>query len=71
MLENHQIPPPINEKIAHLITQLRQIIEQFPKVNCDSIDLFESLNTIRAQFKKLTALLKINVSYPDKSQLSF
>jgi flagellar biosynthesis/type III secretory pathway protein FliH len=71
VLENHQIPPPINEKISHLITQLRQIIEQFPKVNCDSIDLFESLNTIRAQFKKLTSLLKINVSYPDKSKLSF
>ena len=71
VLENHQIPPPIDEKISNLIIQLRQIIEQFPKVNCDSVDLFESLNTIRAQFKKLAALLKIKIEYSDRSKLSF
>lgn len=71
VLENSKIPSPINEKVAHLITQLKSIIETFPRVNCDTVDLFESLNTIRTQFKKLTSLLKIKVSYPDKSQLTF
>ncbi|KAG5676348.1 hypothetical protein PVAND_006190 [Polypedilum vanderplanki] len=72
VLENHKIPAPIDEKVTHLISQLKSIIEQFPRVNCDSFDLFESLNTIRAQFKKLTALLKItNLSYPEKSKLTF
>jgi hypothetical protein len=68
VLENHKIPSPIDQKVAHLITQLKGIIEQFPRVNCNTIDLFESLNTIRAQFKKLTALLKItNITLPNKS----
>lgn len=71
VLENSKIPSPINEKVSHLITQLKSIIESFPKVNCDTVDLFDSLNTIRTQFKKLTSLLKIKVSYPERSQLSF
>lgn len=71
VLENSKIPSPINEKVSHLISQLKSIIESFPRVNCDTVDLFESLNTIRTQFKKLTSLLKIKVSYPEKSQLSF
>lgn len=72
VLENHKIPAPIDQKVLNLITQLKSIIEQFPQINCDTFDLFESLNTIRAQFKKLTALLKItNLVYPQKSDLSF
>lgn len=71
VLENSKIPSPINEKVSNLISQLKSIIESFPRVNCDTVDLFESLNTIRTQFKKLTSLLKIKVSYPDKSQLTF
>lgn len=71
VLENSKIPSPINEKVSNLISQLKSIIETFPRVNCDTVDLFQSLNTIRTQFKKLTSLLKIKVSYPDKSQLTF
>jgi flagellar biosynthesis/type III secretory pathway protein FliH len=72
VLENHKIPAPIDQKVLNLITQLKGIIEQFPQINCDTFDLFESLNTIRAQFKKLTSLLKItNLVYPQKSDLSF
>lgn len=71
VLENSKIPSPINEKVAHLITQLKSIISSFPRVNCETVDLFESLNTIRTQFKKLTSLLKIKVTYPEKSQLTF
>lgn len=71
VLIHSNIPSPINKKVANLITQLKSIIEAFPKLNVETLDLFEALNTIRTQFKKLTSLLKIKVTYPEKSLLSF
>ncbi|CAO1372439.1 unnamed protein product [Diamesa hyperborea] len=71
VLIHSNIPSPINKKVTNLISQLKSIIEAFPKLNVETLDLFDSLNTIRTQFKKLTSLLKIKVTYPEKSLLSF
>lgn len=59
------------EKVTKALELLIQYIELFPKTNDESVDIFESVDRIRAQFKKVCALLKINGKYPEADILNF
>ncbi|XP_050507197.1 protein LTO1 homolog [Diabrotica virgifera virgifera] len=53
------------------LENLKKILSEFPRSNSAEIDVFEALDTIRAQFKKVCAQMKVNISYPGKSNMSF
>lgn len=61
----------LSEKISKTLELLIKLIELFPKNNDESVDIFEAADRIRAQFKKVCALLKINGKYPEADLLNF
>ncbi|CAH0552938.1 unnamed protein product [Brassicogethes aeneus] len=60
-----------NERVHKTIDILNKLIKHFPIVNDHNADIIELMNEIRANFKKLCAQLKVNLSYPDLDELSF
>lgn len=60
-----------SDKITKALALLLQQIESFPKTNDETIDIFAVADQIRAQFKKVCALLKINGKYPEADLLNF
>ncbi|XP_056643020.1 protein LTO1 homolog [Diorhabda carinulata] len=58
-------------KFADALENLKKCLTEFPKTNTVHVDIFELLNTIRAQYKKLCAQIKINIPYPEKTNMSF
>ncbi|XP_023023968.2 uncharacterized protein [Leptinotarsa decemlineata] len=66
--ENSQTRP---EKIINSLKCLKSLLDNYPRLNEDHIDLGESINIIRAKFKKICSQLKVNVHYSEKDTLSF
>lgn len=60
-----------SEKAIKVLQQLHVALLSFPRTNDETVDIFELANTIRAQFKKACALLKINGRYPEANELNF
>lgn len=60
-----------SDKITKALVTLIQQIESFPKTNDETVDIFTVADQIRAQFKKVCALLKINGKYPEADLLNF
>lgn len=59
------------EKIVKSLENLKKLLDSFPRHNADDIDIIEQANVIRAKFKKVCAQLKIDITYPENSNLSF
>lgn len=53
------------------IESVLKLIDNFPRTNDDQVDIFNLADTIRAQYRKTCAILKISGKYPDSDQLSF
>ncbi|XP_037033016.1 protein LTO1 homolog [Bradysia coprophila] len=58
-------------KVAGVLVNLKQSLEEFPQTNDENCDIFELANAIRAQFRKACSLLKINGKYPEADDLNF
>ncbi|KAG4072788.1 hypothetical protein HA402_009611 [Bradysia odoriphaga] len=58
-------------KVAGVLVNLKQSLEEFPRTNDEDCDIFELANAIRAQFRKACSLLKINGKYPEADDLNF
>ncbi|KAF5273059.1 hypothetical protein FQR65_LT04801 [Abscondita terminalis] len=59
-----------DKKILNLL-KLRGLIESFPHHNSEDVDFLTLLDNIRTLFKKVSALFKINLPYPEASKVSF
>lgn len=60
-----------DSKVAGILVNLKQSLEEFPQTNDENCDVFELANAIRAQFRKACSLLKINGKYPEADDLNF
>jgi len=54
-----------------VIEKLNALIESFPQVNDESIDLIALRNNIQSTYKRLCSLLKLDSKIPESSQLNF
>lgn len=60
-----------NDKIEKNLTNLISLINSFPKTNDPEVDIIQSAENIRALFKKVCALLKIDGKFPGADKLTF
>lgn len=61
----------IPDKYRSALSAVKTAIVTFPKTNDEQVDIFETANQIRAQFRRCCALLKISGKYPEADTLSF
>lgn len=59
------------DKVTGILEALKVSLEEFPKTNDETCDIFELANGIRAQFRKACSFLKINGKYPEADDLNF
>lgn len=59
-----------NPKCIELMHKIKNLINKFPKHNADDVDIIFLRDSIRAQFKRLCSLLKIELSLRE-STVSF
>lgn len=60
-----------SDKILKNLTNLKELINSFPKTNDPEVDIIQSAENIRALFKKVCALLKIDGKFPGADKLTF
>lgn len=60
-----------SEKILELLKKIKGLVEEFPKENCTDKDLQELADTIKVQYKKVCALMKIPSKLPYPESVSF
>lgn len=60
-----------SDKILKNLTNLKDLINSFPKTNDPEVDIIQSAENIRALFKKVCALLKIDGKFPGADKLTF
>lgn len=66
-----KLPEPSNEKTLNLLQNLKLSIDNFPKTNVESVNLHESLDHIKNQYKRLLSLMKIKIGSCEKKEISF
>lgn len=59
------------ERQQKSIDQVLKLITEFPRTNDEAADILGLADTIRAQYRKTCAILRINGKYPESDQLSF
>lgn len=50
-----------NPKCSELLHKIKNLIDMFPKQNVDDVDIIVCRDNIRAQFKRLCSLLKVEL----------
>lgn len=70
-IANFHLPTTTSDKILKNLTNLKSLINCFPTTNSPEVDLFVAAENIRAQFKKVCALLKIDGKFPGADKLTF
>lgn len=53
------------------LNTLKQLLDSFPRYNDPEVDILDLFNQIRAKFKKVCAVLNIQVDFVEKNNLSF
>lgn len=59
------------ERQQRSIDTVLKLIDDFPRTNDEQSDILGLADSIRAQYRKACAILKINGKYPETDQLSF
>lgn len=59
------------ERQQKSIDTVLKLVTEFPCTNDEQADILGLADTIRAQYRKACAILKINGKYPESDQLSF
>ncbi|XP_025832333.1 protein ORAOV1 homolog [Agrilus planipennis] len=62
---------PASVNIIKNIETLKEAIDSFPTSNIQSEDILGLADRIRTLFKKVCALLKLKISYPEGDKMSF
>lgn len=71
VLQAHSKNQQNTERQQKSIEIVLKLVEDFPRTNDEQADILGLADTIRAQYRKACAILKINGKYPDSDQLSF
>ncbi|XP_044257851.1 protein LTO1 homolog [Tribolium madens] len=67
----HQGDKSGDDKIVKELETLRDMLDSFPRENDPNVDILELMGKIRAKFKKICAVLKIQPPFPESDKLSF
>lgn len=60
-----------SEKITNTLLKVKKLIDEFPRTNVEDQDILQLAETIRANYKKACALLKISSANPYDEGVSF
>lgn len=60
-----------SERTVKAIENCLELIDTYPRINDEHIDIFVELEKIRSLYRKTCALLKISSKYPGANKLSF
>lgn len=71
VLQIHSNSATNSERAQKSIETVLKLIEDFPRTNDEHTDILALADTIRAQYRKTCASLKINGKFPEADQLSF
>lgn len=71
VLKSHTNSEKNTERQQKSIDLVLKLITEFPRTNDEQADILGLADTIRAQYRKTCAILKINGKYPESDQLSF
>lgn len=71
VLRTHSNNHENTERQQKSIDSVIKLIDDFPRTNDEQADILGLADTIRAQYRKACAILKINGKYPESDELSF
>lgn len=71
VLQSHCNNETNTERQQKSISTVLKLIDEFPRTNDEQADILGLADSIRAQYRKACAILKISGKYPDSDQLSF
>lgn len=71
VLRTHSNNHENTERQQKSIDTVLKLIDDFPRTNDEQADILGLADTIRAQYRKACAILKINGKYPESDELSF
>lgn len=72
LIENKgKLPDGVASKIDNQLQKLNESLESFPEDNDSEIDILSLLENIRAQYKRICSLAKINLFYQVSPTMSF
>ncbi|XP_049875267.1 protein LTO1 homolog [Pectinophora gossypiella] len=61
----------LSEKIISQLSKVKELIDSYPRENSEDQDILGMAETIRAQYKKACAMLKISSANPYDAGVSF
>lgn len=59
------------ERTVKAVENCLELIDAYPRINDEHVDIFGELEKIRSLYRKTCALLKISSKYPGANKLSF
>lgn len=68
---NEESDTKYSEKLMTQLTKVKELIEKFPRTNSEDHDILGMAETVRAQYRKACALLKISSANPYNAGVSF
>lgn len=71
VLQSYAISERNTERQQKSIDLVLRLINEFPRINDEHADILGLADSIRAQYRKTCAILKISGKYPESDQLSF
>ena len=66
-----KLPAGVFSKIENPLQKLNESLDAFPEDNDSEVDILSLLDNIRAQYKRLCSLTKINLFYQTTPKMSF
>ncbi|GLV44229.1 uncharacterized protein CBL_12475 [Carabus blaptoides fortunei] len=71
VIETYLARDNLKEKLRGSLTKIKELIESFPKINEENVDIIGKLDEIRAVYKKTCSLLKIDGKFPEADKMNF
>lgn len=71
LLQSHSNSEHNTDRQQKSIEIVLKLIDDFPRTNDEQADILGLADSIRAQYRKTCAILKINGKYPESDNLSF
>lgn len=69
--QNEKSDTKYSDKVIHQLTKVKELIDTFPRTNAEDQNILGMLETVRSQYKKACALLKIPSNNPYDAGVSF
>ncbi|CAH1963928.1 unnamed protein product [Acanthoscelides obtectus] len=68
-LEQHE--KAMLDRVKEQLKHLKVLLDNFPRVNDETVDIVTLADQIRTKYKKVCAQMKLNMPYPETNIISF